>query len=516
MKLNVYLLREDVRTPESAILEKNRGAKYRLATCKAGLPEGITAWFQDPKPRPPRWAAFLDEGFDLPTSMKNQSNGFVLVVEEAGRLFAVTFGYGLNALDSGALVADFGLRIVLNVTVGGKLTTLDTRRLDRVTKQTRVHLNSAQELGEFGILPSIDWLRSARGTISEGLYKGRVSGTDSVQITFAGKLVDIKMACRDLLERYERTDYRKQFSFLDHLRPLRAKDPLVRHLNTEVAALVKKRDTVDLNLAQPEVPETSLHKYKLLYKGLSREVDDLDLAGVFSFLDDHVSDSEAIHEVRVVGLDDQDEARTKQLRLWQYLVAHIEHAGALYVLSLGSWYKTDKSYVDQLRNEARGMADLTETLALPPWKSGGEGEYNALVAQTKKWHLVDRKLVPVPGQAGARIECADIISQDGHFIHVKSLTKSATMSHLFSQARVASLLYRSEDGYAAHIRELTRQHFGEVVEQQTVVLGVGTSKSGPLVESLFFFTLVNLGVLAREFKAMNVPLALCRIEGIGK
>jgi len=463
MKLTVHLLRPDLRSSEQALLTKHRGKKFKEVPATDAALAGMSAWVQVPSKKRPRWATFLEQGFELPRDLINQSNGFILVVKDRKRFFAITFGYGLTALDPAMIEPDFGLRIVLNTTEAGKLTTLDTRRLDKATKQTRTHLNSAQELSEFGILPTVDWLRSARGKISTGTFKGTISGADSVQVSFDGEFQSLKSACRELLEFYERTDYRARFAFIVQLRAIRSKDPIVQQLDDAVTARIIRRDPSDFNFAHPEIPEVSIQEYELSFGRESQRVEEVSFESAFAFVDE-CSDSgrsPSFKDIKVIGLDDQNEARTRQQPLWSYLIAHIELDGALYVLSLGHWYKIDKSYVDQLRREVKALPDLTVVLDLPAWKGCGEGTYNKLAAQQKMWCLVDRALIKIRGQAGSKVECADLISRDGHFIHVKSLQKSATMSHLFSQASVSAELYRSEPEYTTQVCEITVKPSGK-------------------------------------------------------
>ena len=106
------------------------------------------------------------------------------------------------------------------------------------------------------------------------------------------------------------------------------------------------------------------------------------------------------------------------------------------------------------------------------------------------------------------------MTPDGDFVHIKSMESSATLSHLFGQGTVSARLFRAHGEYRRRVEERFRGRYGTDLEQRAdlrVVFAIGTPKDGPLSESLFFFSLVNLAQHKQMLDAMGYRVAVCRI-----
>ena len=524
MRLTLYLLRESVTDLGSAVDARymERGGYAEVAP-RAELPFHCRAWLQRNKAKPPRWVEWLATAFNLgEEDLINQSNSFVLVLETAGRRFAVTFGYGFNVIDRALVEPDFGLKVTLNIVDPEGLDTLDTRTLDRVTRQTRTHLNVGRPVDEFGIEPDLDWLRSVRGAAKGEEITGKVQGSDAVRIAWKAGLETLGDCCQTLLELYQSENYKRYFGFVDHLRHLPLADPLVATLENKVLGLLEQRDREWLTVAHPDIPSPDVDTFKIYCGHTSVEdIDELDLDSLFEFLDEYKEkkgETPDLHKAWVIGLDDQGEARSQKTALWKYLVAHVEHNGQIYVLSLGQWFRTDKDYLDELRKNVAAIADVTEDFSCPPWPKGtSEKEYNNQLATTRGWLLLDRQMFTFEDVTN-KIECADLLTHEQDFVHVKSMTSSATMSHLFAQGTVSARLFRTVDDYREKVAATFRDKYGndfDVNSGSRVVYAIGTPRDGPIAENLFFFSLVNLVQHKEMLDAMRFPVAVCRIKREG-
>ncbi|MGI6379286.1 MAG: DUF6119 family protein [Anaerolineae bacterium] len=521
MKLSIYLLREEVTDLSKVILERQTSTgSYVQVSPARKLPFACCAWLQQNKPKPPQWVGWLSEAFDLTAeSLINQSNSFVLGLSVAGRSFAITFGYGFAAIDRALVVPDFGLKVTLSTVDPQALDTMDTRTLDRVTKLTRTHLNVGRPAEEFGIEPNLDWLRSVRGSAKGDQITGKVEGSDAVKVTWKSGIETLGECCDTLLQLYESGDYRQHFGFVDHLRRLPDVDPLVRTLETKVLQLLCERNQELLTLAHPDVPSPEVDTYKIWYGHTKRkDIEELDLAALYAFMDEYrqkTGEDPDPHKTWVIALDTQGEAKTQKTALWRYLVGHIEHDGHIYVLSLEQWYRTDRDYLAELRAKVSRIEDATAILDLPSWpKNQNEEAYNRQVAEQRNWLLFDRKMFTF-GSPTDKIECADLLTPDRDFIHVKSMTSSATLSHLFSQGTVSARLLRTTDEYRHRVEAEYRSRYGKGFDTQSgsrVVYAIATAKEGSVSESLFFFSLVNLVLHQEMLASMGLPVAVCRIR----
>lgn len=412
---------------------------------------------------------------------------------------------------------DFGLRVTLNAVDPQALDTLNTRTLDRVTKQTRTHLNVGRPVHEFGIDPDLDWLRSVRGKTSEGEIAGRVEGADSVGINWSGDLNDLGVCCGRLLELYRSESYKSSFEFVDYVRPLRATETIISTLDQRVLELLAQRDTDRLAIAHPDPPASDVEAFKIWRGHVKREVDELDLDVVLDFLGECGTNHQEQPDVRkiwVLAIDGEGQPRSDRTSLWKYLVAQIEYESNTYVLSLGQWFRADADYLHSLRAKVAAVPDVTDELNLPGWRRGvREATYNQQLAAARDWLLLDRQLFFLGG-AHNKVECADLLAPGRDFIHVKLMKSSATLSHLFAQGTVSARLFRAEPEYRRRVTTQFFSKYGTDFGEDTnprVVYAIATEKEGSLADSLFFFSLVNLVQHKQALDAMGCTMALCKI-----
>jgi uncharacterized protein (TIGR04141 family) len=92
------------------------------------------------------------------------------------------------------------------------------------------------------------------------------------------------------------------------------------------------------------------------------------------------------------------------------------------------------------------------------------------------------------------------------------------MSHLFAQGTVSARLLRTVRDYREKVATSFLGKYGtdfDADSDSRVVYAIGTPRDGPIAESLFFFSLVNLVQHKEMLDAMGVPIAVCRISRDG-
>lgn len=79
-------------------------------------------------------------------------------------------------------------------------------------------------------------------------------------------------------------------------------------------------------------------------------------------------------------------------------------------------------------------------LQLPRWNptTHSEAEYNTEVASSKGWLLQDQKFLY---RMRSTVEACNLLTPDGHFIHVKRADSSAALDHLLGQLSASAQLY---------------------------------------------------------------------------
>jgi uncharacterized protein (TIGR04141 family) len=516
MNLTVYLLREAV----SEFDQLSPAEGYSHLEPSEKLPFPCMAWFQANKPSPPKWSSWLGMSFDVHhLKLRNQSNSFVLFLKVDKRIFAITFGYGFNAIDRSLIEPDFGLKVTLNEVDPNGLDMLDTRRVDRVSRQRRTHLNVGRSVSDFDISTDIDWIRRVSGRTLSPEVTRKLVGSDSLKLSMKCAVSELGDHCRSFLEKYQKDTYKKHFAFIDHLRPLKPKDPLLPALEERLVDLLKKRDQEWVAVAFPEIPDERIIRWRLSQGHKAREYEDLDIGRVHDFLDAHPDVPVDPEKIWVLGKDEDGGSLTPRDKLHPYLVAQVEHKKATYVLSLGQWFRVDKGYMNSVRERVRQLPDVTGPLALPPWTSAfkKEGEYNKHAGAQKKWLVLDAVPFHPEGRTG-KLEVCDLLSRNRDFIHVKDMKDSATLSHLFSQGSVSATLFKMDSAHADKVKKRFHDFYGSTPDFEKVkggprvVYAIATSRDGNLADSLFFFSAVNLLQHIDAARMAGFEVALCRIE----
>lgn len=516
MNLTVYLLRDTV----SEVGKLTPAEGYRQLEPSEELPFPCVAWFQANRPTPPKWSSWLGTAFDVHAlNPRNQTNSFVMFLEVDKRVFAITFGYGFNALDRSLIEPDFGLKVTLNEVNPQALDMLDTRRVDRVSRQRRTHLNAGRGISDFDISTDMDWIRRVSGRTLDTELTKKLAGADSLKISMQCAVADLGRHCRTFLKQYRKKSYRKHFKFIDHLRPLKAKDPLCPELEAKLVGLLEARDQECVSIALLEMPDDQILTWRIYSGHTGKEYEDLDIARVYDFLDSHPNIPVDPDKIRVVGKNPEGVAQTPKDTLRQYLVAQLDHKSATYLLSLGQWFRVDKDYMTQLREKARKLPDVTDELLLPVWSNAfkTEKQYNKHVGREKNWLVLDAVPFHPEGRSG-KLEVCDLLSQGRDFIHVKDMKDSATLSHLFSQGSVSATVFKQESTHADEVKKRFHEFYGSTPAfDQTggrprVVYAIATSKQGVLADTLFFFSVVNLLQHADAVRMLGFDVALCRID----
>lgn len=523
MKLSFYLFREAVTDFDEVIQPKyldGDDAFVELPPVDV-LPYECKAFVQSNKGKQPRWLPFLSGHFDTGgLELLNQSNSFVLVLKAGGRMFAVTFGYGFQALDRAKIEPRFGLIIAASTLDPDheEIRTLETNLIDTVTRNRRTHISTGSSVAEFDINPHVDWIRKLSGTPTDNDLARFVSGADSVCLGVDCDLESLGAKCNQLLDIFTSEAYKESFRFLDYLQPIGKQDPRIAELEAALAERLAARSHDRIAIAFDELPDENLLSYfKVSSNRRAVELDELGLGGIYQLLEELnvASDPAAIY---VVGIGDHGEPVTKRRSLREHLVCEIDLGDDTFIFCFGNWFLAERDYVQGIRDQIASLQDISVELDLPPLQNKEpEGEYNIRVAEDKDWLRMDRGSFQI-GNRHDKVEVCDILTKERQMISVKKMEKSSTLSHLFAQGSVSATLLRASDAYRQRFNELAQDHWPDfpILDQAnlgsiTIVYAIATRKEGSFAESMFFFSMVNLLNHARALRIVGCKLALCKI-----
>lgn len=521
LKLSIYLLREEVKSFSDALQEKHLegDSAFRELSPSKTLPYECKAYVQTTKATEPRWLRFLSTHFKPAFPLKNSSNSFVLILRAAERLFAVTFGYGFNALDRAKMEPQFGLKVSLNALDNSQIRTVDTRNIDMVTRQRRTHMNIGSPMSEFGLNTDLDWVRYIAGKPNNADLAKSVAGSDSLSINCESDLESLAEKCAELLRLFHSDTYKESFRFVDYIQPLRHRDGRIERLDSEVKQRIDARSRDRISVAYPElVDQEQLSCYRLAYRSKRKDIEEVTLEEIYHFLTTYPDIGSPLDDVSIIGIDEHEKPVTHKHKLRHYLVSEVEEDDGTYVLSLGQWFRVDGDYVRVIRQQVNSLEDITDKLNLPPFNPReDEGSYNRRVAEIKDWYCLDKLTFGLKGSRD-KVEICDLLTPDPVFICVKKMTSSATLSHLFSQASVSARLLRNYPPYRERLSQLASQkwpgfHLAAAgTPAVRFVYAIATGKAGPLASSMFFFSLINLVDHANAIREVGFDVALCKIK----
>lgn len=360
------------------------------------------------------------------------------------------------------------------------------------------------DIFRFGMDVQRDLLRGVRSVVAEDGKFGRfgrlVSGGDSfkaeIDISKEG-IGNFSQRCLDL---FEDQSYKKNFSWIDNVVPVRDKhledlldSKLARAVSLGVKALVLcvpdllAWDAFDIISFEPKRKNAPVSM--LLDVGHWRE---------FMRLSGKVIDGDAINKCRVYCYLQGDPGLKKKWTIRECLHGTIKHKGELYLTHGAHWFKLAKEFVEKINQEIVSIPRSGVTLP-PAGINVKEGDYNKSVVQGSNgaMQLLDKDVVWYGG-GQSRFEICDLLTLNGELICVKPWGgKAASLSHLFQQAIAsADLIAKSPDFVAKASQKISAPFssaWSSVCDRAVETEIVLAILRGPPKENLPF--LAKLGLL---------------------
>lgn len=456
--LTAFLGRDCFTNPIDIINPKARSAatEYRLSTTLAF--EG-SIFLPRRTSSTPEWLHFLSEGLDhaLP-NLTSSSVSAVLVIKYDNRLFAFTFGHaGRGMLMPGSFESDFGLKVVLNRVDEKQLKSIDTKTFEDIVVNTRKQVSRSSILGTFTVDISRDILRGVVGEPRDKTYFKRIAGAEAATFSTDFEFSDLGDICNELIDAYRSDAYRQTFEWVDRVKLVRD-DLTIGALDASLLSALQSGNTGSMHLAPAKIVDWQRiecfsftgsgkrHRCtypELLLDGYRQTIGD-------KFLD---LDIETIkrHSV-LVKYADLPEAVSAFL-VYECIVWDTTLAGSQYALMDGQWFLVDVGFSARVRQQADSLQQPGAYLYSASL-GRSEEEYNLSVSRRDPCcALLDQKLIRTADMASP-VECCDLFTLQGAFIHIKKRTSSATLSHLFSQGSVSAELFMQDTEFRAKLREL--------------------------------------------------------------
>lgn len=437
-QFKVLLLRDTLPDLQAALKPDEDGNTPPPSQLAGHVPFNGAVYFGTVNRKSPDWLPFLNEGLAETKDIHTSTASAVLLLETRnGHRFALTYGYGRYLLQPSAYVRDFGIRVALNAIASGKLRSVDMRRVEGLVLHTRRQTSKASSLDMFGVDKSHDLIQSIAGLPEDENLGRRFEGSDAFTIAARVEFVGVADYCDSLYELYNSDDYKEEYGFFDNLRVV--KDPgTIAELDASLDRALAARALDKMHLVQPEAESLADVNY---YAYSARGAEHLDL-DITEFVAERLEVGAELTAERLkneyvrVQYGHQAGAGLAKWRIYDCIVFETEDdEGNIFMLASGDWHKASPDFIAEINAQ---LATLEiSSLDLPP-ASPGETEpaYNPRAAAHLGCICTDAK--PITLQGMTPIELCDLLTEDGHLIHVKRKTQSASLSHLFNQGLVSS------------------------------------------------------------------------------
>ncbi|MFE9577575.1 DUF6119 family protein [Nocardia sp. NPDC006044] len=531
MRVTVYLLRESADLSGES-LRRPSGYKERpLIPAEDGV----------------RWRLFVYQGCDKPVCwhdylvplldpadddepITGRSAGAVLLVEAHARLFAITFGYGFQAIDKSLIEHDFGLKVAANSIDPDRVNLADTRGLGRGRRNATSRLPTPNEVFALGLLTDEEWIRRFGGEVKIPGFAKTVSGSDALQLnvdSFDFTALSDKLG--RVLELYRSDDYTSIFPFLDYFRRETDKEKIAE-LDTLIGEAIRDRDC-EVGFALPDDADVAADLFRVSRRRAGEIVTELLAEDVYSAIDDVDGWADPLNAVKVQAFDSGGEPINEREPLRNYVVgsvrSNLNGRPQDYALTAGTWIRINNDYVELVNRYMRdSIVDMTRDLDLPTWDDQllleenipgnyGEERYNNWLGQELPDAIVlDRQLYR--DRPGVKIEVCDVLTRDKKLLCVKRMDGSDKMSHLFQQGSLSARMLLDDNDYRERVMNDLRRldpsaEFGSASEW-TVVYAIATSKEGDLGDIMYFFSRAALKMHGEAVGGRGFKVAIAKVR----
>ena len=461
LRYNCYLLQPGIRDVEKALRPKYRPggtqAMHRLPSTPRA-PSGAVAFLGLGSPQSPVWAQELNAAFTGAQAVSNSAHRLVIFLPVKQRLFALCFGYGSSALDWDSVESNFGLRVAARRFAPQAPQELRSRRVDSTARTQAVTLPAGAQLRDFDVPLDGEFVRKMIGRLDGG-DSGSVVAGDSIIFRADTDLSTVQSELESMLDVLASTTAQDEFAFVDALEPLRNSETKAKKLDRLLAAAILERpqdlertstspqewNQQILEFAPPDdVRLEDLDHFEVTHGENTARFTELSLNALRGALQEAGVRRGAgfLRKARIIAISADGQPASQMLAVRQWVVFEASRDIARYILTLGRWFRLQKTYAQKLDADLEKIADATDALELTDWNTNWpEKDYNDNASSERPDLLtLDRQLCPT--EDGGRIEVCDLLHEDGHLIHVKRYNGSQTLSHLFGQATVSAELLK--------------------------------------------------------------------------
>lgn len=373
------------------------------------------------------------------------ARGMLLVAIKHGEKvvnFALTFGQGRFLLRDGVVEDRFGLRVVLNSAELQSFRSIDKTTLGSVLKHSREQVAKEATPADFGIDIEQDLVNLVSAKSRDAKFGKIITGKDAFYLSAKTDISTIKDFLAHCFARYESTDYKADFAWIDQISEVRNQNT-INKLNELLLEKINMGNLEKTWMSAPEIVDWSLTKgFRYILEKRASIQDDLDIDNFLSSFQGVTLTIEHLKNSFIFSISASDEETIAKWNAFKCIYSEVEVDGKVFILNNSLWYEIARDFSDEVKQDFADTPD--STIELINYTSGNENVYNkSATTALGNACCMDQQLI-THGGGHSTIEFCDILTQDKKIVHVKKYGGSSTLSHLFSQGLVSAELFAGD------------------------------------------------------------------------
>lgn len=401
---------------------------------------------------------------------------FVFQPNTSKRIFILTFGYGNKFLNEDVIVRNFGRNIVLNTADPAKFISLRSRSYSGTPWFKEHQAATPSNLLRFDLDTNYDLVSRVTAEASTGIPKkyydpkkpanqnilsNKFTGYDSLNLNSKVDIQELGGFCKWLEDKFHEEKYKDLIENIDAFNSIKNTEELseldsilldaLKKYNdeTQTQQLKKKHDIKEINIqiAPPDfIDHEELEGFRYSRDNLHDNADylsNLDIEDLISKLNQKDINEKELKNIKVNAY--RNGKVYKSWSLYHCISCDLKFSDRTKIFLGKEWFSVEEDYIKQLIND---LNKITHTKKVGNFDFvnqayADEDEFNKNQSAIKNWQLFDKKFLQLGGQN--RLEIADIIFDNKHFVHVKRYGNASGISHLSFQAMNSTLILSKKD-----------------------------------------------------------------------
>jgi len=410
-------------------------------------------------PVAPKWTDLFRDHVDV-RSLTVPGLSAAFHVEVENRHFVLTFGQGGRFLLREEVYEErFGLLCTLNSIDHDSFRCIDMQSLDAIQSHTRIQSGQETSADQFGLDVEQDMLKAVVGAPLNHALGNRMAGNDSLSVSVKMDLRDLPTLLTEYGKKFDSDLSKEDYQWVNNISMVKNSEQ-VAALECELNKKLEARELDNIWLSIPEIIDWSMVKGFMYSHGGKKINPDVNFQGFLKTVKDGEKLDLDLLRLRDVHCADEDHKKTfKSWKVFRCLYAEIDVSGEKFILNDGKWFRVEKDFVT--RTDEDFAAIPRSALRLPEYMGGGEGAYNASVAEKDPdvYALLDDKKKIMHGGGHGQVEVCDLFTVNRELIHVKIYSKSSVLSHLFAQGFVSGQLIQIDKKFREKVcKQLSSPH----------------------------------------------------------